>query len=84
MFRHMRSWGGVPAKIIKMRFSDDIVEEMLNLKWWDYCFADFENIRADIDVREFIEIIKRYISDGKIQKFKPEALTGEEILKTAE
>lgn len=76
--------GGVPAKIIKMRFSDDIIEDMMSLKWWEYCFADFENIRADIDVREFIERIKMMISDGKIQKFEPEALTGEEILKVSE
>lgn len=27
--------GGVPAKIIKYRFSDDIISELLKYKWWD-------------------------------------------------
>lgn len=28
--------GGVPAKIIKLRFSDKIIDELLNIKWWEY------------------------------------------------
>ncbi len=27
--------GGVPAKIIKYRFSDDNIEKLVNSKWWD-------------------------------------------------
>lgn len=28
-------WGGVPARKIGQRFSDEIIEELLKLKWWD-------------------------------------------------
>ena len=28
--------GGVPAKIIKYRFSQEMIEELLKIKWWDY------------------------------------------------
>jgi virginiamycin A acetyltransferase len=28
--------GGVPAKVIAMRFSDDIIEKFLDIKWWDW------------------------------------------------
>ena len=28
--------GGVPAKLIRYRFSDDIVKKLLDSKWWDY------------------------------------------------
>lgn len=28
--------GGVPAKIIRMRFKDSIIEKLVKLKWWDY------------------------------------------------
>ena len=28
--------GGVPAKIIKYRFSDDNIEKLLNIQWWDW------------------------------------------------
>lgn len=31
--------GGVPAKIIKYRFSNEEIEYLLNLKWWDKPFS---------------------------------------------
>lgn len=76
--------GGVPAKVIKTRFPDNIIWELLKLSWWDYCFADFQEMRADIPIEKFIDKIKQDISEGKLQKFKPGVLTGEEILATAE
>ena len=27
--------GGVPAKLIRKRFPDDVIERLLSLKWWD-------------------------------------------------
>lgn len=27
--------GGVPAKIIRFRFSPDVIEELLKIKWWN-------------------------------------------------
>ncbi len=75
--------GGVPAKIIKMRFSDNVIDEMLKLQWWDYCFADF-NIKSDIPVEQFIENIKQKISDGTLHKFNPEPLKGSDIIATAD
>jgi acetyltransferase-like isoleucine patch superfamily enzyme len=49
--------GGNPAKIIKKRFSDDIIEILLKIKWWDWdeekinrnlnilCSSDFEKLK---------------------------------------
>lgn len=28
--------GGIPAKELKKRFSPEVVEELLDIKWWDY------------------------------------------------
>ncbi len=28
--------GGIPAKTIKYRFSDDLIAKLLDLKWWDF------------------------------------------------
>lgn len=28
--------GGVPAKPIRKRFSDDTISDLLNIKWWDW------------------------------------------------
>ena len=38
--------GGVPAKVIKMRFSDDMIARIQNSKWWDYS----EDILKDLSV----------------------------------
>jgi acetyltransferase-like isoleucine patch superfamily enzyme len=29
-------WGGTPAKIIRKRFDSDIIEKLLNSKWWNW------------------------------------------------
>ncbi len=29
-------WGGNPAKLIKKRFSDEDIEKLLQIKWWDW------------------------------------------------
>lgn len=29
-------WGGNPAKLIRKRFSDEIIEELLNIQWWEW------------------------------------------------
>lgn len=34
--------GGVPAKIIKMRFSDDIIAKCQEVRWWEYCLLDID------------------------------------------
>lgn len=32
--------GGVPAKIIKMRFSDEIISDLMVSEWWNYSYSD--------------------------------------------
>ena len=38
--------GGVPAKPIRKRFSDDVIERLLELKWWDW---PVERIAANLE-----------------------------------
>ncbi|MHC1723106.1 MAG: CatB-related O-acetyltransferase [Aminipila sp.] len=47
--------GGIPAKVIKKRFSDDIISKLLNIKWWHW---SSEKIQANI----------QYIQSGNIDK----------------
>lgn len=48
--------GGVPARIIRYRFSDDIRDSLLDLKWWNYDLSklsqpiDYSNINGAIDL----------------------------------
>ncbi|OPJ58212.1 CatB-related O-acetyltransferase [Clostridium oryzae] len=47
--------GGTPAKIIKKRFSDDVISKLLKIKWWDW---SYEKIQENI----------QYIQSGNISK----------------
>lgn len=47
--------GGVPARVIKYRFSDDIISSLLSIKWWDWPASLVQKrINEFIDVKEFI------------------------------
>lgn len=51
--------GGNPAKIIKMRFSQNIIEELENIKWWNWPIEIIEeNLRYFSDVDSFIKMQK--------------------------
>ncbi|WP_017210902.1 CatB-related O-acetyltransferase [Clostridium beijerinckii] len=47
--------GGIPTKVIKKRFGDDIILKLLKIKWWDW---PYEKIKANI----------KYIQSGDIDK----------------
>lgn len=49
--------GGNPAKVIKKRFSDEIIERLLKLKWWDW---DIEKITRNV----------QYLTDVDIEKLE--------------
>ena len=39
--------GGIPAKVIKYRFSDDVIEKLLSLQWWNW---DEQKIKRHIHI----------------------------------
>lgn len=48
--------GGVPAKIIKYRFSEYIIAKLLEIKWWEWDEKKFkDNIEFFYDPIEFVE-----------------------------
>lgn len=48
--------GGVPARIIRKRFGDDIVESLLRTRWWD--FDDEKLSRLAVFVTDPLEFIR--------------------------
>lgn len=51
--------GGVPAKIIKYRFSNDIINKLLELKWWDLPEDFLVNELPVNNVEKCINIIEK-------------------------
>ena len=49
-------WAGNPAKMIRKRFSDDVIKDLLQIQWWekddDYISAHAKYIRCP---KEFIK-----------------------------
>jgi len=65
--------GGVPAKIIKYRFSDAIIDELVSLKWWDYLMIK-ENL-PEIDYKDIgsaIEVVSQSIKDQRLERIDNE------------
>ena len=49
--------GGNPAKIIKFRFSEDIIEALLRIKWWDWSLEKLrKNFKYFNDVERFTSL----------------------------
>ncbi len=46
---------GCPIKVIRKRFSDEIVEKLLRIKWWDFPYEQLKDIeQMFFDVDDFI------------------------------
>ncbi len=55
--------GGVPAKIIKYRFSKDIIEKFLRIKWWEWSIEKIEeNIELFYTPELFCEIFDKEVN----------------------
>lgn len=50
--------GGVPAKVLKYRFDREIIDKLLEIKWWDRPFKELSGIQFD-DIHKAIEQLSR-------------------------
>lgn len=53
--------GGVPAKIISYRFSDEIIDKLLELKWWDWEIEKIKRNQQLFDSNITLEKLKTII-----------------------
>lgn len=53
---------GVPAKIIKYRFAEDIIDELLKIRWWDW---DLEKIS---DNKNNFSNVDEFIKENSVNK----------------
>lgn len=65
---------GVPARVVKQRFTDGIIEQMLQLRWWQYAYWDLKGITIDDPLR-FIGEISERAENGSITEYKPEKVS---------
>lgn len=55
--------GGVPAKVLRSRFSEDVINKLLKIRWWDLPVDELQPVEKHFfEVKKFIEIM----SDGTV------------------
>jgi len=63
---------GMPARVLKLRFPEPIIERLLKLQWWQYDLAphkktlDFSNIESTLDRLEALQ------ADGALAPLSPQ------------
>lgn len=61
--------GGNPARIIKMRFSEELVEQLLRIKWWEYGADILHGL--DLSNHDNIWRLAERVQSGEYEKFTP-------------
>lgn len=59
--------GGTPAKIIRYRFSNEIITKLLEIAWWRFDINDLAGVSFD-DVEAAIDQIKKLEKSGSIEE----------------
>lgn len=63
--------GGVPARVLKYRFEPEIIEDLLDLKWWEWELESRTNRLMFSDVRRAIDRIRGLVAIGSLKQFQP-------------
>lgn len=61
---------GNPARLIRMRFSDAIIERLLRAEWWRYAISDFGSLDFS-NIEEALDRIEARIASGTLREFTP-------------
>ena len=63
---------GSPAKVVRLRFDEKIVERMLQLAWWLYDLAPFKN-QVDFSRAEAtLDFLEQRKAEGKLELLRPD------------
>lgn len=74
--------GGVPAKVIRKRFPNDITERLLKIRWWDYSPGLLSNIDiAEVD-NDLLDELERRIANGAQKDPDPVCFEFDPVKKT--
>lgn len=64
---------GVPARIVRYRFGEDLIERFLRLRWWDLDLSSLKDV--PVEPEAFLEAMEAALAAGDVQKLAPEAVT---------
>ncbi len=65
--------GGNPARLIRYRFSEEVIAGLLESDWWDYKVSDLAELRYD-DPTLFMAQLRQAAEAGSIAPYRPARL----------
>jgi acetyltransferase-like isoleucine patch superfamily enzyme len=65
--------GGVPARLIRWRFPEELIARIRGAAWWDYHVADFAGLDVGMPER-FLDGLETRIASGAITPYAPERI----------
>lgn len=63
--------GGVPARVLRLRFAEETVERLLRCKWWEYAYTDFDGVTTTDSADAFVEKIGALAEAEELVPFSP-------------
>lgn len=63
---------GNPARVVKYRFSEQIISRLLEIQWWKYDFTDFKGVNGR-DIESFCDNLQNLIENG-LEIYTPKKL----------
>ncbi len=64
---------GLPAKVLRLRFSESHVERLLKLQWWRYDLAPHKREVDFAKIESTLDLLEQRAADGSLQLLEPEA-----------
>jgi acetyltransferase-like isoleucine patch superfamily enzyme len=59
--------GGIPGKILRYRFSDEVIKDLMSLGWWDYHHKLFPKLPLDSEIKLSIDLISDCIMKNSLK-----------------
>ncbi|WP_309296923.1 CatB-related O-acetyltransferase [Levilactobacillus humaensis] len=75
--------GGIPARVLKYRFPQSVIDQLVALKWWQYGFGDFRGVTPDEPIESFIDKVGNLAATDAIQPFTPVSTSFDDLIAAA-
>ena len=67
--------GGVPAKLIRYRFEPKTIETLLEIKWWQFNYLDFDKDFLSMKIEDFLSYLALQKNHDHITPFIANSIT---------
>ena len=72
--------GGVPAKILRPRFDEKLIDKLLKVRWWRFHKDQLKGLTANYPLAFIAELNER-IDLGKVKEYKPDTIGYSDFIK---